>query len=128
MGLSFSTIDQNKKVNELLRQFELYKQSCALEIDILKNENKKLSSENNTIKEKFRRYKRAYDDMSKHNKLEIDEYKKELANYKKMIMTQQTNIKNMEKQLIETNLKLLKYNDVISKISSINTTIDGILE
>ena len=37
MGLSFSTIDQNKKVNELLGQFELYKQSCALEIDILKN-------------------------------------------------------------------------------------------
>ena len=30
MGLSFSTIDNNNKVNELLKQFEIYKQSCDI--------------------------------------------------------------------------------------------------
>ena len=121
MGLSFSTIDNNNKVNELLNQFEIYKQSCDIEIKLLKNEN-------NKHVDKLKRYQKAYEDLSKHNKIEIKEYKKQLDDYKKILNVKEDKIKNIEKQLFDTNLKLLKYNDVMSKINSINTTIDGILD
>ena len=121
MGLSFSTIENNNKVNDLLNQFEMYKQSCNIELELLKNENSKHIN-------KFKKYQKAYEDLVKHNKLEIKEYKKQIENYKKIVNVKENKIKTIEKQLFDTNLKLLKYNDVMSKINSINTTIDGILD
>ena len=120
MGLSFSTLDQNKRIDELLDHFEMYKQSCKLELDVVKNENKK-----HIIK--FQKYQKAYEDLVKHNKIEIKEYKKQINQYKDLVEKKENKLKNLEKQLFDVNLKLLKYNDVMSKINSINTTIDGIL-
>ena len=119
MGLSFSTLDQNKKIDELLIQFEMYKQSCKLELDVVKNENKKHIV-------KFQKYQKAYEDLVKHNKIEIKEYKKQINQYKDLVEKKDNQLKVLEKQLFDVNLKLLKYNEVMSKINSINTTIDGI--
>ena len=121
MGLSFSTIENNNKVNDLLNQFEIYKQSCNIQLDLLKNENSKYI-------EKINKYQKVYEDLVKHNKIEIKEYKKQIDNYKKLVNVKENKIRTIEKQLFDTNLKLLKYNDVMSKINSINTTIDGILD
>ena len=120
MGLSFSTLDHNKRIDELLIQFEMYKQSCKLELDVVKNENRKHIA-------KFQKYQKAYEDLVKHNKIEIKEYKKQINHYKNLSEKKENKLKVLEKQIFDVNLKLLKYNDVMSKINSINTTIDGIL-